>query len=161
VVQTALRIQEASLTVVTNRDVDRAGALTGLNINVIINEQPARGLGSSIKQAVAYSQAQGRQACLMLLGDQPFVGSDHLQRMIRLHHVHPDSIVASAYGAGGRGVPGLFPAAFYADLCAISDQEGAKEVIHSSPDIVMVELDQDALFDLDTPAHLVFLAERE
>jgi molybdenum cofactor cytidylyltransferase len=154
----ALRVKKATVTVIGNRAVDLTAAIGDLNINFMINPDPARGMGSTIKQAVSYAVEQSRGACLIVLGDQPFVGTAHLQRLIDTSQVHPESIIATAYPGGGAGVPALFPAVFYPDLLAIGDDYGAKEVIRSTPHHVNLTVDQKSLFDVDTPADLASLS---
>lgn len=159
IVLTALSIG-VSVSVVGSPMVDLSETLANLEVNLIINQNPSRGLGSSIKLAANYAKTSHLRACLFLLGDQPFIGSDHLRRLVSLSESRPQSIIATAYPQGGAGVPALFPAIFFDDLLAIQDQGGAKGVIQSDKSHLAIPIDQESLFDLDTPEELALLAQR-
>jgi molybdenum cofactor cytidylyltransferase len=159
IVLTALGVG-VSVSVVVSPMVDLSETLADLEIKLITKQNPSLGLGSSIKLAASYAKAAHLRACLFLLGDQPFIGLDHLRRLVSLSEARPQSIIATAYPQGGPGVPALFPAIFFDDLLAIQDQCGAKGVIQSDKSHVAIPTDQESLFDLDTPEDLVLLAQR-
>lgn len=159
IVLTALSVG-VSVSVVGSPMVDIAETLTDLEINLITNQNPSLGLGSSIKLAVGYAKAAQLRACLFLLGDQPFIGPDHMRRLVSLSESRPESIIATAYPKGGAGVPALFPAIYFDNLLAIQDQGGAQGVIQSDKSHLAIPIDPVSLFDLDTPEDLDFLAQR-
>ena len=82
-----------------------------------MNRDWQQGIASSIRAAV--TRLPG--ACdgvLILLADQPLVGSHSLNRLAAAWRRQPRSIVASRYGAV-TGVPAIFPRWCFSDLGAL------------------------------------------
>ena len=89
---------------------------------------------------------------IILLGDQPLVTAEIINAMIAESVREPDAIIAASY-QGRRGNPVLFPRKYFAELEAITGDEGGRSVLARHPEQVrLVEID-DALagFDVDTP----------
>ena len=118
------------------------------NINIIINEKFGNGLSSSIQKGV--ENLTEFDSILVALGDQPFVHSNYFDEMINISVQNPENIIASDYGKY-KGVPALFPKRFYSKLLKLSGDKGAKKLLNSSDEPILVLKMPVNLFDVDTP----------
>ncbi|MGI9222369.1 MAG: nucleotidyltransferase family protein [Woeseiaceae bacterium] len=122
----------------------------------VVNENYADGVGSSIAQAVR-SVRHAASAVLVMLADQPLVTSGHLANLVATWTGGENEIVASAY-AGTVGVPALFGAGCFADLCALSGDQGARKLLLDPKFDVQTIAFEDAAADVDTSQDLVRIA---
>ena len=114
---------------------------------VILNNHWQQGLGASIAAGVVNVDPQS-DGLLILLADQIALTTEDLKLLLEAFN---SSNTVSAYYAGRRGVPAIFPRSLYADLKALSGDSGAKAVLHRG-DINLVEIDlPQAAMDIDTP----------
>jgi molybdenum cofactor cytidylyltransferase len=120
--------------------------------DVWVNPDWDKGLASSL--AFGVQQAQRKRpaltALLVILGDQPLVQPQHLQKLVELHQVYPDKIVASAY-TQGAGVPTIFPRDFFSDLEQLQGDMGARKLLRSYQEKVITIAAPGKLIDIDTP----------
>lgn len=118
---------------------------------VLINENWQQGLGSSIASAITeidnkYSEVN---AVLLVLADQPFISSIHLNAIIKLHSTEKESIIITRK-EDYIGVPVLFPRKFFRELMLLSNDEGAKQIINRNKNWVKEVVSQDDTADIDT-----------
>lgn len=118
---------------------------------VLINGNWQQGLGSSIASAIAeienkYSEVN---AVLLVLADQPFISSIHLNAIIKLHSTEKESIIITRK-EDYIGVPVLFPRKFFSELMVLSNDEGAKQIINRNKNWVKEVVSQDDTADIDT-----------
>jgi len=114
---------------------------------IIHNNHWQQGLGASIATGVA-SIDHHSNGLLILLADQITLTTEDLKLLL---DAFDGSNTVSAYYAGRRGVPAIFPQSLYADLTALSGDSGAKAVLQRG-DISLVEIDlPQAVMDIDTP----------
>jgi molybdenum cofactor cytidylyltransferase len=114
---------------------------------VILNNHWQQGLGASIAAGVANIDPQS-DGLLILLADQIALTTEDFKLLLEAFN---SSNTVSAYYAGRRGVPAIFPRSLYADLKALTGDSGAKAVLHRG-DINLVEIDlPQAAMDIDTP----------
>jgi molybdenum cofactor cytidylyltransferase len=119
----------------------------------LINRNWQEGIASSIRTGV--QQLPG--ACdgvMLVLADQPLVGSHTLQRLIAAWRRTPRQIVASRY-AGTTGLPGIFPKWTFSDLAALRGDQSAQVVIRRYPDHVVRLPHPEAAVDIDYPEDLL------
>ena len=118
---------------------------------VLINGNWQQGLGSSIASAITEidNKYPGLNAVLLVLADQPFIGSIHLNAMINLHLTEKESIIITR-NEDYRGVPVLFPRKFFRELMLLSNDEGAKQIINRNKDCVKEIVTLDNIADIDT-----------
>jgi molybdenum cofactor cytidylyltransferase len=122
---------------------------------IIVNREWQEGIASSIRAAVARLPG----ACdgvLLLLADQPLVGSHSLGRLAAAWRRQPRSIIASRYRAV-TGVPAIFPRWCFSDLAALRGDQGARLVLRRYPDHVVRLAHPEAEVDIDYPEDLLEL----
>lgn len=132
---------------------------------VLINGNWQQGLGSSIASAIAeienkYSEVN---SVLLVLADQPFISSIHLNAIIKLHSTEKESIIITRK-EDYIGVPVLFPRKFFRELMLLSNDEGAKQIINRNKNWVKEVVSQDDTADIDTfesyeALHKIFKSE--
>lgn len=145
---------------VTGYAADAVVAATqGLLVQQVHNPDYAEGMGSSIARGVA-ACADGADAVIVVLADQPLVREPHLQALIDSWGSGLADIVATAF-SGTRGPPVIFGRDYFAALCALQGDTGAKEILRRHADDVDSIACSDAAIDIDTPADLDALLNRE
>ncbi len=123
-------------------------------VHAVLNPQWATGLGSSIHRAIRFIQQSLplARAALLMVCDQPFVSTEHLEKLISRYHTEGAPIVASAY-SGIAGVPALFDKTLFGQLLELSPEAGAGKIIRNSGFIVTIDF-PEGKFDIDTPDDL-------
>lgn len=134
---------------------DSAVVLKAMNSHsgfIVVNEDYARGLGSSIATAtrVCYRCAD---ALLLLLADQPLVTAEHLRQLLDSWSGLENEIVATAY-SGTQGPPVLFPRGTFDTLRSLTGDRGARAILNDSRYSLKTVQFEPAATDIDTPADL-------
>jgi molybdenum cofactor cytidylyltransferase len=126
--------------------------------SVVVNRAWERGISSSIAQGLRAER--GADACIFVLGDQPFVSAGDLDRLIAAWERRPDAIIALRNG-DTWGAPMLFPRRDFARLRALTGDVGAKRYTQGQRGrLTFVDaLDPAAFEDVDTRAALSRLNE--
>ncbi len=126
--------------------------------SVVVNRAWERGISSSI--ATGLRAQHGADACIFVLGDQPFVTAGDLNRLIAAWEDRPDAIVALRSG-DTWGAPMLFPRRDFARLRALAGDTGAKRYAQGNRGrLLFVDaFDRAAFHDVDTRAALKRLDE--
>ena len=129
-----------------------APCLGGLPVHIIVNEDWAEGMSSSIRrglEALAQS-APSADRVIFALADQPDLPRGHLAQLIETQRSTGKSIIASEC-AGVRGPPVLFTASYFPALLALHGDAGARALLQShAADVAPVPL--ASARDLDTPS---------
>lgn len=115
----------------------------------IQNEHWSAGMGGSLAAGVM-ALADDYDWLLVMLGDQPAVTAQHLQRLVAA--LPGVDCVCSRYGAA-RGVPAIFTRAWYPRLAGLQGDRGAQALLRDQREVCEIELEA-ALWDVDTPADL-------
>lgn len=134
------------------RAAEIAPCLDGLPVQIVVNDQWDRGMGSSVRTGLRALTAgtPGLEMVIIALADQPGCPADHFARLIEIHRATGRSIVASA-AAGVPGPPVLFTAAWFHRLLALDGETGARRLLQEQrADVATVPL--ESATDLDTPA---------
>jgi len=114
--------------VVLGRDATKvAQQLPTQGITPVINPDYATGMASSLRAGISAIPASSTGA-LILLGDQPLVTPALIETVITEATAHPNAIISASF-AGRRGHPVYFPHQLFAELSAITGDEGGKSVI--------------------------------
>jgi molybdenum cofactor cytidylyltransferase len=155
VVETALASRARPVLVVTGHQrTEVAAALPGLDVALIANPDYATGLASSLKAGIRSIPA-GCAGALILLGDMPRLGAEHIDRLVEAFGAAPDSIVVPVH-EGRQGNPVLWPRYYFPELLQLEGDAGAKRLIVANPERVQeIEMSSAAIFaDVDTPEAL-------
>ncbi|MBC2840558.1 NTP transferase domain-containing protein [Robiginitalea sp. SC105] len=121
-----------------------------------------QGMGSSIRRGVDFALGISQvrpSGLLVLLADQPMIGSDYLTRMLREFSGAAGGLVASAYPQG-PGVPALFGQQFFDSLQALPFKSGAKNLIRQQAGTAILLDPGPAGQDMDTPEAYQALRKR-
>ncbi|MDZ4719304.1 MAG: molybdenum cofactor cytidylyltransferase [Roseiflexaceae bacterium] len=136
-------------------------ALSGLPLRFVHNPQYANGQSTSLRIGIAALPGE-TDAAMIMLGDQPFVTPEIIEQLIQHWRATNAVIVAPRY-QGQRGNPVLFSQSVFAELSAVTGDQGARTLLAArAAEIAIVDIDdQRPLIDIDTPeeyARLIGLA---
>jgi molybdenum cofactor cytidylyltransferase len=89
-------------------------------------------------------------AAMIMLGDQPTIRSQVLDRLIRAYHTHVQRIIVPVY-QGKRGHPLLFDMSFKEEVFRLDPKNGMRQLLADHPDeILEVEMDSSSVLnDID------------
>lgn len=140
-----------SILVTGNRWKTVSAACSPLSGFMVVNTEYEKGISSSISAGVRCI-SDTADGVLLMLADQPLITKQHLQDLVDAFRDSPDSIVASAY-AGTSGPPIIFPRSKFAELMALSGDQGARSVLKSAQGVRLISF-EDAALDIDRPGDL-------
>lgn len=125
---------------------------------VVLNENWARGMGTSIRAGLraATLQHPNLGAIVILSCDQPQVRAETILALKAECDRTNKPIVASHY-SGTLGIPALFACAIFPELENLPDASGAKPVIAADPSRVAAIDFPEGAIDIDTPGDLAAL----
>jgi molybdenum cofactor cytidylyltransferase len=137
--------------VVGAAEAEVRSALAGLPLAIVPCPEYASGQSASLRAGVAALPPESA-AALVLLGDQPFVTTAIITRLVVEWRSSGALIITPVY-RGVRGNPVLFDQAIFPELLVISGDRGARDLIAADPArLQRVPFDDDRpLADIDTP----------
>lgn len=137
------------IVVLGSRAEEVMAVLAGYPVKAVINSKFNNGQSTSLKTGLA-ALSDAVKAALFALGDQPLVSTQTIDLLIR-HYRLAGGIIAP-YFNGNRGNPVLFDRNFFAEICSLSGDVGAREVLGRHPEsLIKVDvLDRGVVFDVDT-----------
>ena len=137
--------------VVLGREAESvASALRGLPIRTVVNPRYAEGQSTSLRAGLD-ALAQGTEAAVVALGDQPLPDPQLLGRLVEAYRTSRRPIVAPVY-RDGRGNPVLFASSIFDELRRIDGDRGGRPVIARDPErVTEVPVDAPMPADIDTP----------
>jgi molybdenum cofactor cytidylyltransferase len=125
-------------------------AVGGPPVVWIENPEPDRGLSSSVVTGLA-ALPPNVGAALVVLGDQPTVSEQVVERVVSAWRLGGGPVVAPLY-RGLRGNPVLFDSMMFGALGALVGEHGARDLIASDPSrVTMVDVAEPPPMDIDTP----------
>jgi molybdenum cofactor cytidylyltransferase len=130
-------------------------SLTGLPIEVILNDEWKEGIASSIRAGIRKIVGKGYDGALILVCDQPRLESDTLKRVTEAFDPGKTSLVCCCY-KGEPGVPALFASSYFDQLLELKGDRGAKHIIQAAEDRIMIDFEAGA-DDIDLPGDLHLL----
>jgi molybdenum cofactor cytidylyltransferase len=132
--------------------------LAGIPLEIVHNSAWEEGIAASIREAVRWASARGFSALLLTTCDQPYLDSEHLNRLVD-QFTGPEDAVASRY-AETLGIPALFGRQWYARLLDLHGDRGAGALLGDNPQTTAIDW-ADGAIDIDYQSDLHHLrAER-
>jgi len=125
--------------------------LSGRPVKVMVNPLYRKGMSTSIAAGLKFVDSQA-QAVMLVLGDQPYVDSPPINRLIAAFSSNKKGIAIPTY-RGQRGHPLIFNRKYQAQLSHLSGDIGGREIIREHPeDVLEVPVDCEGItIDIDTP----------
>ena len=104
-------------------------------VKLAINPNYQQGMSTSIIAGLNIVDSRAR-AVMLALGDQPFIDSQTLNRLIDEFYNHDKGIVIPVY-RGRRGHPVIFSIRYKGELLGLKGDIGGREIIDRHPDDVL------------------------
>lgn len=122
-------------------------------IKIAVNPIYHQGMGTSIAAGLNLVDSRA-QAVMLALGDQPFVDSQTINRLIEEFDTHDKGIAIPTY-QGRRGHPIIFSIKYKAQLSGLKGDIGGREIIKEYPeDIFEVAVECEGInIDIDTASN--------
>jgi len=117
--------------------------------DVLVNPDPAAGIGSSLALAANSALARGAGSLLVILADMPLVTADYLRE---LADCAPP--VATRYPGWSYGVPAVLDRDLMEQASHLTGDRGAGALLTAVPGIAFLTPDPAMLRDVDTPEDL-------
>ena len=123
------------------------------------NPHPDWGISHTIRLGL---EALGDcEAALFQVSDQPMLRRETVAAEVAFFREHPDKLVGLSHG-GVRGNPCIFPAAYFPELLALTEDHGGSNVIRRhEEDLLLFECPARELEDADTRQALRAMEERK
>jgi molybdenum cofactor cytidylyltransferase len=122
-------------------------------IKIVINPNYERGMASSLRQGLLVMDPRS-EAFLVLLADQPGIGPEIINRVIRdFQQADPKRGICRPVYRGLQGHPVLIGIKYLQEALQLQGDVGARQILINHPDdILEIEVDKDVvLMDMDTP----------
>jgi molybdenum cofactor cytidylyltransferase len=127
--------------------------LPELPIKIVVNPDYKQGMASSLRRGLLAIDP-GSEAFLVLLGDQPGIGPEIINTLIRAFRQaeRKRGIVRPVY-RGKRGHPVLISTRYLKEALQLRGDVGARRILMDHPeDILEIEITSDVILrDIDTP----------
>lgn len=139
------------LVVLGARSDEHREVIHDLPIQIITNDQWQLGMGCSLKYGLQHLlyEKQSWNGVVIMVCDQPAVTAGHLKKLVQLHLLQRDKIIASSYQEVA-GVPALLPKNYFNQLLTMGDEEGARKIIQAEKENVLALPLIRGEHDLDT-----------
>ena len=120
-------------------------------LKVIVNRSYDEGMASSLRAGLSALHPKS-DAALIVLGDQPFIRSETLDRLAGAHRHVTGSMLTPTY-KGTRGNPVLLDRSIFPEVMALEGDVGCRALFRDHPDdIEKVEVeDPGILLDINNP----------
>jgi molybdenum cofactor cytidylyltransferase len=145
--------------VVLGRDAELlAQELRGLGASSLVNLEWSTGMASSLKTGLraAVESNPELENVMVMVCDQPCLDASILQELLAKHSSRQPMVTACHYGET-LGVPAVFSRPVFAELFALSGDQGARRLLtRHDGEVATVEF-AGGSFDLDTPEDLARL----
>lgn len=131
----------------------RRATLKGLAVNEVSADDWQDGMAASLRAGLS-AVAGETQAVIVALADMPDVTSDHYRALATAAvESGGDTICRAVTETGKQGHPVLFPRRLFAELAALTGDEGARDILKAEGAAVRAvpTAGEGAVIDLDTP----------
>jgi molybdenum cofactor cytidylyltransferase len=126
-------------------------------VRIVTNAHWAGGMASSLQAGIAAVPRSAR-AALVLVVDQPHLGTAGLARLLRAWRRRPGLPAAARYD-GRAGVPAVLPRRQWRKVRGLQGDQGARALLRGSDRLTLVDI-PEASFDVDTLADVEQLRSR-
>jgi molybdenum cofactor cytidylyltransferase len=128
----------------------------------VVNERPQDGLSSSLRVGLdAATEADGTDAVLIVLGDQPAIRPETIRAVVEAGLGSPVPFVRASHATDGAPNPVLVRRAAWAMAAGLSGDRGLGPLLARHPELVLAVPVPGANPDVDTPADLAALQPAE
>jgi len=153
VIDQGLSSSLSGISVVINPDVPglyQDVSVTGVN-QILINDQASDGMSSSFKLGLR-SIPNHIKAVVFLLGDQPLLTSDEINKVVKDYYWQKDRpLIVQASYQGEKGHPVLFDKKMFPYLFDAKGDEGGRSVLKKfQKDVFYSEMGKKQIPDIDT-----------
>ncbi len=139
--------------VVGDRADEVSNSIDAEGIAVVCNPAYDEGMSTSIKAGLKRLKPSV-SGVLVVLGDQPLVRPQTIDRLAETFRASDCQAVAPSYG-GRRGNPVLLDLSLRPQMESLEGDVGCREILERLDDVEVVEVDDPGiLVDVDTPADL-------
>lgn len=115
----------------------------------IVNEDAERGIGTSIALGTRLFENHVK-GIMFLLGDQPLIKKETIERLAHVFNEGPEHIVACSVDGVVRN-PIIFPSKLFKELMDLRGDKGARSIAETHRDcLIKLETDPQSLLDVDT-----------
>lgn len=138
------------IVVVGHRAEELIKTIAAKPVKLAANPDYEQGMSTSIRAGLNLVDSQ-TQAVMLALGDQPFIDSQIISRLIDEFYEHDKGIAIPTY-QGSRGHPIIFAIKYKEELIKLTGDIGGRQIIKDHPDdILEVAVDsENILTDIDT-----------
>ena len=143
------------LVVLGHRATEVRAALAGRPVRFVTAPDYQAGLSASLRAGLTALPAEVA-AALVCLGDMPLVTGEMLDRLIAAWNPEAGRVIVQAAHRGQMGNPVLWDRRFFAEMCSLTGDSGARSMLRRHADVVTAqEVGGDAVLrDFDTPESL-------
>lgn len=154
VLENLSRSSADEIILVLGHEADRIlESLPALPVKIVVNPDYQTGMASSLRQGLL-AMNPGSEAFLVMLADQPGIGPDLIDQVIRtFRQADPKRGIARPVYRGVAGHPVLIGACYLQEALQLQGDVGARQILSNHPDdILEIETERNAvLVDMDTP----------
>ncbi len=119
------------------------------NVKVVFNKDYEKGMTSSFKKGVE-NLSRECEAFFLVLGDQPFIKKEIINKLIERYRERRALIVSPIY-KGKKGHPVLFDKKLKKEILSLKEEEVVRDIIHRHvDDVLLVEAPMNVIMDIDT-----------
>lgn len=119
--------------------------------DVLINEDPQRGQGTSLALAAKEALTRDEAGILIFLADTPGISRSSVHAVMRAAREHPDAIILPVSPDGTPAHPVRFPKTYLGELSMLEADEGGRVIIRRHPEAVIRVPVTVYCEDIDTP----------
>ena len=134
---------------------DIGRSLADLPVRIVDNPHAGQGQSTSVIAGLRAVAPAEPDAVIMLLGDQPLVDPEVVNRLVARWQETRTGVVAPRYAGGPGRNPILFDRALFPEFMTLSGDIGAREIVRAHQacgDISLVEVNTSPPRDVDTEA---------
>ena len=148
----AATLHEIVLVLGASAEAIRRQLPSSQQLKIVVNQAYQQGIASSLRTGLSAVDPNS-DAALIILGDQPFIRPQTLNRIVEEYRRSQAQIVIPMH-RGQRGNPVLLDRSVFAEVMALEGDVGSRAIFAKHLDqIVNVEVeDEGIVLDLDDPA---------